>query len=327
MTLQYRERKNVFDDAYVFSKAVYLAGVLRDRGFNHVHTPWADETALVAQVASKLAGSTYSVQARAHDIHRRSYQYGLRERFEGAKFIVTNTLYNRTHLQNLLNKSDWSKLVVIYNGLDLDRLVAPRAEKVKNGKPKVLCVARLVEPKGLVYLLEACKILFEKGMDFDCEVVGAPEEPLYTNYFVELKLLHRRLALQNRVVFLGALPFSKVLERYAMADIFALPCLTAEDGSNDVTPNSLIEAMAMGLAVVSTTITGIPEIVEDGVSGILVPPKEEKALADALSRLLRDRELRERLGANARKKVEAKFQSRRNIVAYVDLFSDRVHRA
>jgi glycosyltransferase involved in cell wall biosynthesis len=323
VTRQYRERKNISDDAYVFSKAVYLAGVLRDRGIDHVHTPWADETALVAQVASRLAGSTYSVQARAHDIHRRSYQYGLLDKFRGAKFVVTNTLYNRAHLQELFDQSDPAKLVLIYNGLDLDEFVPPRTHKVENSKLKVLCVARLIEQKGLVYLLKACRILLDKGLDFHCEIVGAPEEPLYTTYFVQLKLLHRRLTLEHHVVFSGAQPFSGVLARYAASDIFVLPCVIAEDGSRDVTPNSLIEAMAMEMPVVSTTVTGVPEIVEDGVSGILVPPRDEEALADALSRLLRDRGLRERLGANARKKVEAKFQVNRNILRYVDLFTDR----
>jgi glycosyltransferase involved in cell wall biosynthesis len=154
--------------------------------------------------------------------------------------------------------------------------------------------------------------------------VGCPEEPQQTNYLVELKILHRRLALEHHVVLWGAQPFSEILEGSAASDIFVLPCVIAEDGGRDITPTSLIEAMAMELPVVSTTITGIPEIVEDGISGILVPPRQEGALAEALVRLLRDRGLRERLGANARQKVEARFQLSRNILARVDLFSDKV---
>src|SRR6185295_15360581 len=132
----------------------------------------------------------------------------------------------------------------------------------------------LIEQKGLSYLLQACARLREGGHSFECEIVGGTED-IYMNYYLELKKLHRNLALENQVRFVGSLPFKAVLKKYSQADIFILPCVIAEDGSRDITPNALIEAMAMKLAVISTTVTGVPEIVEDGVSGILVPPHDD----------------------------------------------------
>jgi len=322
MTRQYRERKNVFEDMYVFSKAVALAGLLKDREIEHVHAPWADQTALIALLASKLLGITYSVQARAHDVHRKSYRYGLTDKLENAEFVVTNTVYNRDYLRGLLGEANAAKVKLIHNGLDLHRFTPRRCRRAAGSQEyRILCVARLVEQKGLVYLLMAVKIMLDRGLDVVCEIIGAPEEPEYTNYYLELKLLHRNLALGNRVIFTGAQPFAAVMERYAAADLFVLPCVIAEDGSRDITPNALIEAMAMGLCVVSTPVTGVPEIVEDGVSGLLVPPGDANALADVMSAVLRDPATAMRMGQNARKRVEQKFDVNRNIAQYVDLFA------
>jgi glycosyltransferase involved in cell wall biosynthesis len=186
-----------------------------------------------------------------------------------------------------------------------------------------LSVASLIEPKGLVYLLEACGLLRERGLPVRCEIIGGPDEPLYTNYLITLKKMHRRLGLEGCVVFRGAQPFAKVLEAYRTADLFVLPCVEAQDGHRDITPNALIEAMAMKLPVVSTTITAIPEIVQDGVSGLLVPPRDSKALADAMERLIGDPRLRRELGEHARRRVEERFDINKNIGQYLDLFSLR----
>ena len=185
---------------------------------------------------------------------------------------------------------------------------------------RLLSVATLGETKGLVYLLKSCKALKERGFLFNCEIIGGTHEPLYTNYYLELKKLHRELRLEKLVSFLGAQPFDSVLERYRNADIFILPCVVAEDGSRDITPNALIEAMAMKIPVISTNITAIPEIVEDGISGILVPPNDEYSLAEAIIKLITNDKLRADLGENARKKVEERFGINKNILEYIDLF-------
>lgn len=319
---QYGSYKTIHEDLAVFSRAVYLAGVARERNVDHLHAPWSDRCAFVAMLAARLAGITYSVQARAHDIHRNGYLFALAEKFEPAQFIVTNTRFNEAYMKTFLRQSHWSKLFVIHNGIDLHRFVPAKNLAGQGATIKLLCVARLIEQKGLIYLLRACAQLRAQGYDFDCEIVGGTED-IFMNYYLDVKRLHRQLGLERQVRFSGSLPFSAVLEKYAQADIFVLPCVIAADGSRDITPNAVLEAMAMKLPVVSTTVTGVPELVEDGVSGILVPPNDEKALTAALARLIQDRDLRKHLGDNARKKVKEKFDIDKNIAAYVRLFAPR----
>jgi glycosyltransferase involved in cell wall biosynthesis len=322
------QHKRFDADRYVFAKAFHLASVLADRGATHVHAPWADQCALLALMASRLLGIPYSVQARAHEIHRRPYRFALPDIVRGASFVVTNTRYNEAELAAMVGAGDAAKIRVINNGIDLDRFVPPRRAAAaslrdagRGRRVDLVCVARLIEQKGLVHLLDACSELERRGVDFACEIIGAPEEPLYTNYLLELKRRHRALGLAGRVAFAGAQPLSAVIERFRAADIFVLPCVVAADGSRDITPNALKEAMAMGLPVVSTPIGGVPEIVEDGISGVLVPPADAIALADALAALIADPRRCAALGAAARRRIEGKFDITRNVRRYVELFA------
>jgi glycosyltransferase involved in cell wall biosynthesis len=316
----YQTPKRLRTDVYVFAKAARLSRVLRARGVEHLHAPWGNATAFVAMIAARLAGIEYSVQFRAHDIHRRTAAFLLSEKIRGARFVVTNSRFNQAHLRALVPAEDRAKIHQIYNGLDLDRFDVARAPAARPAGFTILSVARLIEAKGLPYLFEACRALRDRGYRFRCDIIGAPELPLYVNDYVEIVSLHRRLGIADCVELLGPLPFPRVLEHYARADLFALPCVVARDGSNDITPNSLLEAMAMGLPVVSTTITAIAELVTDGVSGLLVAPKDPTALADAIARLIDDPELRHRLGEKAREQSRERFDVRTNIQRYVQLF-------
>ncbi|MGH7801651.1 MAG: glycosyltransferase family 4 protein [Thermodesulfobacteriota bacterium] len=316
----YDRIKTFKKDTIIFLKAVYLAGILKDRNTNHVHSPWADVNAFIALIASKVLKVPCSVQARAHDVHRRTYLYALSEKSVNAEFIVTNTQYNESYLRSFLDKRDWGKIHTIYNGINLQQFESKLKRENASNQTSILSVARLIEQKGLIYLLKACKILKDRGYLFKCEIIGGSKEPLYINYYLALKKLHRRLGLEECVFFLGAQSIDKVLEEYRNADIFVLPCVIAEDGSGDISPNALIEAMAMKLPVISTNVTGIPEIVEDGLSGILVHPHDENALAEALIKLIKDSDLRVKLGENARKKVEERFDISKDIVKYIGLF-------
>jgi colanic acid/amylovoran biosynthesis glycosyltransferase len=323
MTRRSGTHKSLLEDAKSFATGVYLAGLLKESHIDHIHSPWADRCAFIALLASKLSGVTYSVQARAYDLHRTSYpyRYALRDIFENADFIVTNSRYNRQYIESYVRQGREPRIHTIYNGVDLAALDPGQGERKSGAMTRILCVASLIEPKGLIYLIEACGLLRERGLPVRCEIIGGPEEPLYTNYLIALRKMHRRSGLEERVVFRGAQPFEKVLKAYRAADLFVLPCVEAQDGHRDITPNALIEAMAMKLPVVSTTITAIPEIVQDGVSGFLVPPGDSKALADAMERLIGDPCLRRKLGENARRRVEERFDIHRNVGQYLELFS------
>jgi glycosyltransferase involved in cell wall biosynthesis len=285
-----------------------------------LHSPWADRWAMIVLVASRLLGVPVSVHARASEVHRTTSRVGLRERIAHADLVVTNSRFNVERLRAVLGDARRPRLALVYDGVDLAELTPDRDAPREPGPIRLLCVARLIEPKGLIELLRACWLLQQRGEEFLCDVVGGPDEPAYTSYLVRLKLEYCRLGLEQRVRFHGARPFEEVLTWYRRADVFVLPCVVAANGSNDITPNSLIEAMAMRLPVVTTTITALPEIVDDGVSGLLVPPNNVEALAEALTRLIHDPELRRRLGDNARARVEERFDVRRNAETLGGLF-------
>ena len=319
---QHTPRKTWRGDRLLFHRAVQLAGALRARGIAHVHVPWASPDATVALVAAHLVGARYTVQARASDIHRDSAVFGRRERLAHAAFVITNTHYNAARLRALLPRAAPAPHV-IHNGLDLRRFAPPRRAAAAPGAPlRLLCVGRLTEPKGLIDLLHACARLRAAGLPFSCEIVGG-RVATEINYYLRLKKLHRTLDLAAHVRFAGAQPFDRVQARYGEADVFVLPAVVAGDGRREITPNALIEAMAMQCAVISTPVGGIAEIVDDGVSGLLVPPGDAAALAAAITRLAGDPAWRAALGRNARRRVEERFDIDRNIAGYVALFGAR----
>jgi glycosyltransferase involved in cell wall biosynthesis len=162
----------------------------------------------------------------------------------------------------------------------------------------VLAVARLVPKKGVDLLVRACAVAAANGDAFSVNVLG--EGPLLP----ELRALAAALGVEDRVVFRGACSPDEVGEAYAHCSAVAVPCRIATDGDRDGLPVVLIEAMGRGLPVVSTSIIGIPELVRDGENGLLVPPDDPDALAEALSRLRRDRALADRLGRQAARTIE-----------------------
>lgn len=317
----YDLRKSVKQDIQIFLKAVYLSGVLKEHTICHIHSPWSDVNSFIAVVASKMTGLPLSIQARAHDIHRTDSVFALSEKFGNSKFIVTNTIYNEKYIKEILEPSQWNKIKLIYNGIDLDNF-NPGKRKLKNNKEiYLLCVARLIPQKGLTYLLKACDIIKKKGFNFKCKIIGGTEEPRYRDYYHNLLKLKKDLGLDKYVFFEGVKPFEYILEQYSNADIFVLPCVIAEDGSRDIIPNVLIEAMAMKLPAISTTVTGVPEIIDNNVNGILVSPQNVEELVDAIIKLIGNVNLRKQLGENARTKVEERFNINKNIQSYINLFS------
>ena len=303
----------------LLARAVVLAIALKDCGADHVHSPWAFPAAGVALLASRFLGIEYSVQARASDLYQRDVSGGLKARLSNAAFIVTNADYNLPQIRETLSHKASPPVHRIYEGIDLGNFepIPPRSGKLCPAR--ILCVARLVEPKGIQHLLHALSILKARGCSFRTEIVGG-RVPVEVNHFVEIKRLHRRLGLEEEVAFMGAMPFEDVLDRYRWADLVVLAAVEARDGRRDITPNTLIEAGAMGVPVVSTRSGAIPEIVEDEGSGILVAPGDPDALADAVERLIDDSGLRNRFASRGRQLSEESFDIQRNIKNYMELF-------
>jgi colanic acid/amylovoran biosynthesis glycosyltransferase len=318
---RYRSETTWWQDRDVLYLAGQLAVALENNGITHVHAPWANPYALISFAASRLLGLTYSVQARASEIHRSVPTRIIADRLRFAEFVITNSRYNERYLRAQLGTGKAPPVHVIYNGVELHRFPPVIPAVRKDGDPfRLLAVGRLVEPKGFRYLLHACRILHDRGIDLSCEIIGGPVEPSDTVTWLELRMLHTDLDLESSVHFLGAQPFSSVLAAHERAHVFVLPCVRARDGSHDITPNSLLEAMARGLPVVSTRSGAIPEIVDHGRDGILVSPGDERAIADALEDLRNDPGLRDALGSAARKKIEERFDIDRNVAQRVRLF-------
>jgi glycosyltransferase involved in cell wall biosynthesis len=317
---RYDGRKSPALDRDVFGRVVYLATVLSEKEADHVHAPWASSDAFVALAAARLLKITYTVQARAYDIHRHTSKIGLPLKLANAAFVVTNSSYNEAVLKSLLPDGSGGKVRRIYNGIDLSRF-QPRCRVLRpDAGVNLLSVGDLVEPKGFEYLIKACKSLKERGHPVRCRILGG-RLAAESNYYIELMKLRKALALEDDVHFIGRQTFDRVLEEYQNAEIFVLPAVTAKHGGRDITPNAVIEAMAMKLPVVSTLSGAIPEIVENGVSGILLPPRDEEALVQAIVGLIENESLREQLGNNARKRVEERFDIGKNVSDFVTLFT------
>jgi glycosyltransferase involved in cell wall biosynthesis len=195
----------------------------------------------------------------------------------------------------------------VYHGIEVDRYAANPRE---GGEvPTLLAVGRLVPKKGLCYLVQAVGLLRRRGREVTLLVVGdGPERQRLERLAVEE-------GVADRVRFLGELPHEAVIPLYARGDILALPCVIDSSGDRDGIPNVLLEALASGMAVVSTPVSGIPEVVEEGRTGLLVPPADPAALADAIEALAADPALRRQLGEAGRDRVVQRFDIRRSPMA------------
>jgi colanic acid/amylovoran biosynthesis glycosyltransferase len=256
-----------------FWQGVHAANLLRRKDFDHLHAHFIDRAVVVALVVSRLLGKSYSLTAHAVDIYTKKVL--IREKISNARFIVTVSEYNKAYLLDTYPGLDPNKIHILHPWVDLSGFVPP-SDRPAHAQLQILSVGRLVEKKGHSDLIEACHLLQQQGLDFECRIVG--DGPLGP----KLEEQAARHNLQERVRLMGGQPQSQVrwlLQQWA--DLFALPCVIAGDGDRDGMPVALAEAMAMELPVISTDIVGIRELVQPG-TGILVPPHDPAALAEAL---------------------------------------------
>ena len=294
--------------------AAYLAEQLEQASITHLHAHYANTPATVALLAHQFTGIPFSFTAHAKDIYlsrRESLAYKMRE----ARFVATCTGYNQQYLASLLDARGAVAIHRIYHGLDLRvfprriaGVAAPRARAL------ILTVARLVEKKGLVYLLQACRELFDRGYDVNCRIIG--EGPLRATLEQQI----RDLALGDQVELRGAETHERVIEMYRQATLFALPSIVAENGDRDGIPNVLAESLYMGVPVISTPVSGIPELIQSERNGLLVPPRDSAALAAAIAQLLDSPRLRQRLATAGRETVLAHFDMSANVQRLLNLF-------
>jgi glycosyltransferase involved in cell wall biosynthesis len=294
--------------------AAYLSNQLERERITHLHAHYANTPATVALLAHQFTGIPFSFTAHAKDIylsHRPTLAYKMKQ----ARFTVTCTGYNQQYLASLAGPHDAVAVHRIYHGLDLSVFPAHTSGvSTPRARPLILTVARLVEKKGLRYLLQACRRLQDQGYDFTCRIVG--EGPLRANLAQQI----RDLGLSARVELWGADTHEHVIEMYRQATLFALPAVVAENGDRDGIPNVLVESLYMGVPVVSTPVSGIPELLSSERNGLLVPERDSAALAATIARLLDDPRLRERLATAGRQTVLARFDMASNTQRLMQLF-------
>ena len=295
--------------------ADYFAAASKKPDVDLFHAHFASEAAEIAMFLSEDQGLPFTFTAHAYDLYKNSetIQWFAKKELlltlcNKAAGIVAISNYNKDFLGRL--GIDESKIYVVHCGVDLEEF--RRKTRYKASK-QILCVARLTEKKGLRYLIEAVGYLSGE-LEVKLSIVGTgPKEQA-------LKDLAKQLKLNSRIQFLGDVHDADLLDLYEKSALFVLPCVTASDGDRDGIPVALMEAMSMELPVISTLVSGIPELVKDGANGLLVKPKDPQSLAAAIQKLLMDPEACERMGKDGRRTVQEQFNVKKSASALKEIF-------
>jgi glycosyltransferase involved in cell wall biosynthesis len=293
-----------------FLQAGHIAPQLRASNITHVHAHFATSATSVSYYLHQLMGMSYSFTAHAKDIYIDSASDDvLIRKMTHARFVVTVSDYNQAHLETLAPDAPITR---IYNGVDLNQF--SRNGSRPDATPLILAVGRLVEKKGFDDLIRACAILREQRIVFHCKIVGSgPDE-------TTLRDLVQELDLHDAVQLTGPMPREELIRLYPRACVFVAPCVIGADGNRDGLPTVLIEAMALGVPVISTPVTGIPELVQHGKTGQLVAPNDPTGLAREIERALTQRAWSADMADRGRDLVETRFDLRRNVAQLRALF-------
>jgi glycosyltransferase involved in cell wall biosynthesis len=285
----------------VFPKSVFLAEELTREGVPHIHAHFATHPTTMALVIATLSDITFSFTVHAHDIQldRSLLRWKLRE----TRFVRSISAYNKRFLEKLYPRETAGKIDVIHVGIEpeLYEENARRHAFARTDVPKILCVAAHRPYKGLPVLIEACRILKAEGLRFQCDVIG--HGPMRE----ELERLIADKNVGDVLHLVGPKPQDEVARMMGEATLFVLPSIIAPDGQMEGIPVALMEAMASARAVISTSISGIPELIEHGVNGLLVEQGNAEALAGAMRELLADPARARAMGVEGQKKVRAEF--------------------
>lgn len=291
-----------------FAEAVVAGRRLSHAGCVHVHTHYASTVALIAartfgfDLSASIHGSAEFIDPRAQR---------LKEKIAACSFVRAISIYGRSQLMLACEPAEWSKLAVVRLGVDPDAFtLMPRRKN--GGRFRIVTIGQLQPAKGFHILLDAIAVLVQRSHDLALTIVGdgADRDALTDDV--------TRLGISDRVTFTGALTQPAVRSVLASADAFALPSLA------EGIPVVLMEAMATGLPCVASRITGIPELIDDGVSGLLVTPSDVNELARALACLVEDEALRARIGDAGRERVVRDYNLQQNTLRLVALFRAKV---
>jgi glycosyltransferase involved in cell wall biosynthesis len=301
-----------------FAVACHWAGQLQDKDVSHIHSQWIHSGGTVAMYGAWLLGRSFSFTGHAADLFRN--RQALATKIRRANFIICISEFHRQFY--LENGARPEQLRIAYCGIDTSHFT-PRRRKRDRGQPwHILSSGRLVEKKGFADLIRACAILRDRGLAFRCTIAGSgPDE-------ADLRAQIAAAGLDDLVVLTGqALKQEDIPDFMATGDVYALPCVWASDNDVDGLPQMLMEAMACGLPAVSTRLVGIPDLIRDGETGLLVEPNDPQALADALMRLEADENLADDLSRAGYRHLVDKFDLDRCLDPLLEEFRARLETA
>jgi glycosyltransferase involved in cell wall biosynthesis len=291
---------------FYFVEALILGDWMRSRGHRHLHIHFCGPVATVGMLASMTWGFSYSLTVHGPDEFYDVEKFHLRQKVERARFILCISDFCRSQLMRIAPPEHWDKMRVVRLGVDPSVFSPMRPEPKPDHVLEILCVGRLVPSKGQLILLRACAILLLKGYPIRVRLVGDGQDRKHLEMFSEQN--------QIPVVFEGAKSHDETRQLLGQADIFALASFA------EGVPVALMEAMATEVPCVSTSIAGIPELIRDGLDGLLVPASSAEALAAALERLAEDPLLRRSLGLAGRKRVHDLYNLPENVALLASVF-------
>ncbi|WP_417550285.1 glycosyltransferase [Methylophaga sp.] len=300
---------------YRFLYAATLAKQLKQADVQHLHVHFAHIPTDIAMYAAPMAGIVFSVQAHANDLFERGWL--LKQKVSRSVFFATISEFNQRFLENL--KADSNKIKIVRCGVD-QNWQPPAKSLNKNEIFTIGTVGRLVEKKGIDTLINAISKLVKDGRKVRLQIAG--NGPLET----ELKQQTVSLGLvDDQLQFLGALSHDKVADFISGLDVFVLPCKKDKQGDMDGIPVVLMEAMLCGVPVISTELSGIPELVINNLTGLTVPPDNEIELAEAIYQLMDKPETALRLVSGAKQRVENEFLLNKNVAKLLTLIQSSIN--
>jgi glycosyltransferase involved in cell wall biosynthesis len=299
-------------------KHLLQAGVVANKclpGKNIVHfqAHFAHSPTSVALFSSMLTGVPFSFFAHAKDIYT-SNRAQLAEKIDMAQFVVTCTQYNQRYLSEIKNSSR-TPLHCVYHGISLEYFKNSRKPPEPEPPYRLLTVARMTEKKGLDTIYQALAILKNRGVQFHHTLIGEGDD------HEKVVSLITSLGLENDTTLAGTLTHEDVISYYADSHLFVLGCRVAKNGDRDGIPNVMAESMAMKLPVAATDVSGLPEFLKDGQTGLSVPSNDPEKLADAMLHLCRDTNLRQKVTQNARREIEDRFNNKKLIIDLARIYA------
>jgi glycosyltransferase involved in cell wall biosynthesis len=302
--------ENVLAFLYGFS----LARRFMTESIDHIHAAWAMGPATAAWVASELTGIPFSFTGRAGDIY--PPDGALEEKIHAAKFIISDNMTNVPYLVDLVPEAR-DKIFGFYNGIPLAKVVDAPVPMVS--PYKLLALGRFDRIKAFHVLLYACKILKDEGLRFKLTLAGDGPRRIH------LKSLMRRLGLADQVFFPGFVPYNRVPDLFCSNDVFVMSSAVHKSGDRDGLPTVILEALAHRLPVVSTDVCGIPEVIQDGLTGVLVKQNDPGSLARGIRIMLDDREKAIEMAKRGQSLVLKEFDQQKNHRKIYDFFMNKIY--